>query len=449
MKTFKIFIVDDDKWYGEIIKYHLALNPEWEVHLFGSGNEVLEHLHEGPSVVTLDYSMPNMSGMQVLKKIKAINNSIPVVIISGQDDIETAVDLIQKGAYDYIVKNDGTKSRIWNVIKNIRENVEVRAELEILKEEITQKYNFSKSIIGNSPAITRTFGLIEKASKTNINVSISGETGTGKELVAKAIHYNSAQQKRPFVAINMSAIPKELIESELFGHEKGAFTGANTRRIGKFEEAKDGTLFLDEIGDLDINMQAKLLRALQEKEIVRVGGSAPIKTKARIIVATHKNLQDEVKQGNFREDLFFRLLGLPIHLAPLRERSEDIIILAKHFIKTFCKDNKMQKLTLGHTAQNKLMTYPYPGNIRELKSIIDLACVMANTGIIEAEDINFSSNASLQDFFVEEKSLKEYTQQIISNYLEKYNNDVLLVAKKLQIGKSTIYRMIKNNEISL
>lgn len=449
MKTFKIFIVDDDKWYGEIIKYHLALNPEWEVQLFGSGSEVLEHLHEEPSVVTLDYSMPNMSGMQVLKKIKAINNSIPVVIISGQDDIETAVDLIQKGAYDYIVKNDGTKSRIWNVIKNIRENVEVKAELEILKEEITQKYNFSKSIIGSSPAITRTFGLMEKASKTNINVSITGETGTGKELVAKAIHYNSAQQKRPFVAINMSAIPKELIESELFGHEKGAFTGASTRRIGKFEEAKDGTLFLDEIGDLDINMQAKLLRALQEKEIVRVGGNAPVKTKARIIVATHKNLQDEVKQGNFREDLYFRLLGLPILLAPLRERSEDIIILAKHFIKAFCKDNKMQKLTLGHTAQNKLMNYPYPGNIRELKSIMDLACVMANTESIEAEDINFSSNASLQDFFVEEKSLKEYNQQIISNYLEKYNNDVLLVASKLQIGKSTIYRMIKNKEISL
>ncbi len=447
MDTFKIFVIEDDSWYGEIIKYHLTLNPEWEVELFTNGKDALNNMHRNPSVITLDYSLPDMTGMEILKRIKEINNTIPVVIISGQENIETAVELLQKGAYDYIVKNDETKNRIWNTVKNIRENLEVRHELEQLKEEVSQKYTFSNTIIGKSALINKTFKLIEKATKTNINVSITGETGTGKELVAKAIHYSSPKSKKPFVAINMSAIPKELIESELFGHEKGAFTGANSRRIGKFEEAKDGTLFLDEIGDLDINMQAKLLRALQEKEIIRVGGSNSVAVKARIIVATHKNLAEEAKEGNFREDLYFRLLGLPIELAPLRDRSEDIILLAKHFVDAFCKENKMPKMTLSNEAKKKLLAYSFPGNIRELKAIIDLACVMADESTIEDSDITFSSATGGQNFLLKEKTLKEYNRQIIASYLKKYDNDVILVARKLDIGKSTIYRMIQNDEI--
>ncbi|MDA3854378.1 MAG: sigma-54 dependent transcriptional regulator [Bacteroidales bacterium] len=449
MEIFKIFVIEDDSWYGEIIKYHLTLNPEWEVELFQTGKEAIDNLHKKPSVVTLDYSLPDMSGMEVLKRIKDYDNSIPVIMISGQEDIETAVDLLQEGAYDYIVKNDGTKNRIWNAVKNIRESLEVRNELETLKQEVSQKYSFSSSIIGQSPAITRIFKLIEKATKTNINVSISGETGTGKELVAKAIHYSSAKKNKPFVPINMSAIPKELIESELFGHEKGAFTGANSRRIGKFEEAKDGTLFLDEIGDLDINMQTKLLRTLQEREIVRVGGSNTVNVKAKIIIATHKDLAEEVRNGNFREDLYFRLQGLPIHLAPLRERGEDTILLSKHFVKMFCNENNMKTLTLTNEAQKKLLAYPFPGNIRELKSVIDLSCVMANDGTIEDQDITFSSVSKTNDFLLKEMTLNEYNKQIISSYLNKYNSNVLLVAKKLGIGKSTIYRMIQSHDIEL
>ena len=448
MEAFKIFVIEDDNWYGEIIKYHLTLNPDWEVSLFTTGKEALEQLHLNPSFITLDYTLPDMNGLEILQRIREHNDTIPVVIISGQDEISTAVDLLKKGAYDYIEKNDKTKDRIWNSIKHIRENLEVCKELNELKEEVAQKYNFSKSIIGKSTAITQTFSLIEKATKTNINVSISGETGTGKELVAKAIHYNSDRSKKPFITINMSAIPNELIESELFGHEKGAYTGANSRRIGKFEEAQDGTLFLDEIGDLDLKVQAKLLRALQEREVVRIGGNTVIKIKARVIVATHRILAKEVEYGNFREDLYFRLLGLPIKLAPLHERSEDIIMLSKHFIKTFCEENRMNVYSLNNEAVKKLMQYHFPGNIRELKAIIEVACVMATSPEIESKDIIFNTIYPQTNLFQEEKTLKEYNNQIISTYLQKYNNDISFVAQKLKIGKSSIYRMIKENEIN-
>jgi transcriptional regulator with GAF, ATPase, and Fis domain len=233
----------------------------------------------------------------------------------------------------------------------------------------------------------------------------------------------------------------------MFGHEKGAFTGASHTRIGKFEEADKGTLFLDEIGEMSLSMQAKLLRAIQEKEFTRVGGNAVIKSDVRIIVATHRNLLEEVQKGNFREDLYYRLLGLPITLPPLRERGSDIILLAKHFIKEFCEENGMEQLSLSKPAQEKLLKYPYPGNVRELKAIIELAVVMANTNSIQADDINFQRSSSMNDLMMEELTLNEYNRRIIKSFLKKYDNNILLVAKKLDIGKSTIYRMKKNGEL--
>ena len=253
----------------------------------------------------------------------------------------------------------------------------------------------------------------------------------------------------PFITVNVAAIPRDLIESELFGHEKGAFTGAVTRRIGKFEEANKGTLFLDEIGELDINLQAKLLRVLQEKEITRVGGNEVTPTNVRIIVATHKNLLEEVKEKRFREDLYYRLIGLPIELPPLRDRGNDILILAKHFIDQFCKENKLEKKTLSSEAQQKVLQYAYPGNVRELKSVMELAVVMADEEVIEAHHITLSSPATMTNLLSQEFTLKQYTNQIIQYYLDKYDSDVLLVAKKLGIGKSTIYRMLQNSELVL
>lgn len=444
--SFRIFVVEDDPWYSELLTYHLNHNPDYEVSCYHTAKSCLAHLYLCPEVICLDYSLPDATGEEVLRKIKQLNPDIQVVIISGQEDIKTAVELLKLGAYDYIVKDDDTRERLWITINNIRQNIGLRAQINSLKEEIGRKYTFS-NIIGNSSAIQRIFAIMEKAVKSKITVSISGETGTGKEVVAKAIHYNSGRRSKPFVAVNITAIPKELMESELFGHEKGAFTGAQTRRIGLFEEADQGTIFLDEIGEMDINLQAKILRVLQEMEVKRVGGNKPIPLDVRIIVATHKNLAEEVRKGNFREDLYYRLLGLPIQLPPLRERGNDILLISKHFIETYCKENRLPRLSLCAKAQNKLLEYPFPGNIRELKAVIELACVMAEDGVIEEENILFSSSSNMADLLAQELTLEEYTHRIIQNYLEKYDRNVLLVAKKLNIGKSTIYRLLQTNKI--
>jgi len=446
-QPFKIFIVEDDVWYGSMLEHYLALNPEYEIKRFENPGDFFSQLHETPDVVTLDYSLPDADGTEVLKKIKEHNPDIRVIIISGQEDVATAINLLKNGAFDYIVKDDDTKDRLWNSILHLREIRNLKEEVESLKTQVGRKYDFSQMIIGKSEPIEKVFALIEKASRTNITVSITGETGSGKEMVAKAIHYNSDRHKQPFVTVNVAAIPRELIESELFGHEKGAFTGAVTRRIGKFEEANTGTLFLDEIGELDINLQAKLLRVLQEREITRVGSNTVTAINVRIIVATHKNLMEEVKNKNFREDLYYRLIGLPILLPPLRDRGNDIIVLAKNFIDAFTKENKMQRKTLAPETQQKLLSYPFPGNVRELKSIMELAVVMSDTENILPEHITLNATTSINDLLNKETTLQEFENQIIQHYLDKYNKDVLLVAKKLDIGKSTIYRMIQNGEL--
>jgi two-component system, NtrC family, response regulator AtoC len=443
----KVFILEDDVWYGSMLQHYLSLNPDYEVQRFHNCKDFFNQLHERPEVVTLDYSMPDMDGSEVLKKIKEADPNIQVIIISGQEDIKTAINLLKSGAFDYIVKDDDAKDRLWNTLLHLKQIEGLRKEVEELKEQVGKKYDYSKFLIGKSPSMEKVFSLIEKSSKTNITVSVAGETGTGKEMVAKAIHYNSEKSKKPFVAVNVAAIPRDLIESELFGHEKGAFTGAITRRIGKFEEAHNGTLFLDEIGELDINLQAKLLRVLQEREITRIGGNDIVPINVRIIVATHKNLLEEVQSKNFREDLYYRLIGLPIQLPPLRERGNDIIILAKHFMDLFCKENNTDKKMLSPEAQQKLMNYAFPGNVRELRSVMELAVVMADGETILPEHITVNVNATVNDLMSKERTLKEYELQIIQHYLDKYDKDVLLVAKKLDIGKSTIYRMIQAGEL--
>lgn len=449
MSLFKIFIIEDDPFYGELLKYHLSLNPDYDITLYNSAKQCLENLYKHPAVICIDFGLPDMIGDKLLESIKSVNNSIPVVVISGQDKISVAVDLLKAGASDYIIKDDNTKELLWNAIVKIKENAALRQEVEVLKDQLQQKYSFEKSIIGQSPTIKKTFALIEKATKTNINVSITGETGTGKEVVAKAIHFNSDRKKKAFVAVNMAAIPKELIESELFGHEKGAFTGAVGRKAGKFEEAHGGTIFLDEIAELDFNMQSKILRVLQEREVVRVGGNEKIKLDVRLLTATHKNLAEEVKKGNFREDLYYRIIGLPIDLPPLRARGNDILILAKHFVDGFVKENGMSALGFTAMAKEKLMKYNFPGNVRELKAIVELACVMCNGIEINAEDITYAAIKGDEEFTAVEKTLREYECDIIKYFLKKYDDNVVLVANKLDIGKSTIYKMIQQKEINL
>lgn len=446
-ETLKIFVVEDDEWYNRLLVYNLSLNPDYEIQSFTDGKSCLDNLDLQPDVITLDYRLPDMKGLDILKKVKAINEDIQVILISEQDDIEVVVELLKQGAYDYIVKSKDIRERLLNTVNNIRKEFSLKKEIKTLRNEVRKKYSYKNTIIGNSPAIQKIFDLIEKATRTNVTVSITGETGTGKEVVAKAIHYNSDRAKHPFIAVNMAAIPKDLIESELFGHEKGSFTGANARRIGKFEEAHSGTLFLDEIAEMDISLQAKLLRAIQEKEIIRVGSNQPVKFDCRIIIATNKNLLEEVKKGAFRKDLYYRLYGLPIDLPPLRDRGNDIILLAKSFISNFCTENKMGVKTLAPSAIKKLMSYPFPGNIRELKSVVELAVTMADGNEIEEHHLIVVDSDSFEDFFQEELSLREYNLRIVQKLLAKYDNKPKIVADKLQVGVATIYRMMKDLEI--
>lgn len=442
-RPFIVFVVEDNEWYNKLLVHNLSLDPDFSVQSFFSGKEVLKALHQKPDAITIDYRLPDMQGDELFRKIKEELPDTEIIVISEQEDVETAINMLKAGAFDYLVKSNDIRDRVLNSIRNICKNSGLKKRIVQLEKEVRNKYDFEKSILGNSPAITQVFKLIGKAITSNINVSITGETGTGKELVAKAIHYSSTFKDKPFVSVNVAAIPRELFESELFGHEKGAFTGAHTQRVGKFELANGGTLFLDEIGEMDLYFQAKLLRVLQEREVIRVGSNTPIKFSCRIIVATHKNLLDEVKTGNFREDLYYRLFGLPIHLPPLRERDKDILILVKSFIEKFCEENNMTIKTLSEDAQLKMLSYHWPGNIRELKSVAELSVIMSSTNEIKAADILLSTSDELSSLMVEEMTLKEYDQRILQIYLNKYQNNIKLVAEKLDIGQTTIYRMLK------
>ncbi len=445
----KIFVVEDNEWYNKLLVYTLSLNPDYEVRSFFNARDFLNCLNESPDIVTLDYRLPDLSGLDVLKKIRQENDDVQVILISEQEDTDLVVTLLKMGAYDYITKSNDIKERLLNTIQNLTKDLSLKKEISTLRREVQKKYSFRHTILGDSPAIKNVYELVEKALDTNITVIISGETGTGKELVAKAIHYNSKRKEKPFVAVNVPAIPSELIESELFGHEKGSFTGASFRRIGRFEEADGGTLFLDEIGEMEQNLQTKLLRVLQEKEIVRIGSNKPVKTDCRIIAATNKILKEEVKKGKFREDLYYRLLGLPIELPPLRERANDILILARHFMESFCMENNIPLKHLTAAAQKRLMNYSFPGNVRELKSLVELAVTLSVKEDIEASDFALDSGEPFSAVSGDDLTLREYEMKIIKATLRKCNNDINLAARKLDIGVSTIYRLLKENKESV
>lgn len=455
MKPCHILIAEDDQWYSEFLEYHLKLlDQDSIITKVYSGKELIQSLHTKPDIITLDYSLPDFTGEVLLKRIQRESPSSQVIVVSGQNDVTVAVNLLKEGAYDYIVKNVDTKERIWKTIANLRERSQLTEEVELLREAVQEKYDFSKSIIGNSSAIQSIFGLLEKAAKSSINVSITGETGTGKELIAKTIHYNSGQKKAPFVAVNLGAVPHELAESELFGHEKGSFTGAMQLRIGKFEEAGNGTLFLDEIGEMDLSTQVKLLRVLQEREVTRVGGNKVIKVNCRIICATHKDLEKEVEKGNFRQDLYYRLIGLPIELPPLRKRGNDVALLCHYFLAQLAKEAKAPVKKMSNEAMEKLLGYQFPGNIRELRSILELATVLCENDTITAADLKFQTIGSMDQLLTSSMTLDEMTMYVIKGKLQKYDNDIGRVATELNIGKSTIYRLLKEekenaNKVSL
>lgn len=445
---FSIYIIEDDLWFQKLLKHYLSLNQDHEVRVFNSPSELLLSMHSKPDLLCIDFLLPEMDGATLINKILIQNPHQDIIVISGQENINIAVELIKKGVRDYIIKDDHVKENLWKAIESIKEKKVLKEEITKLRNEINHKHLLLPEIIGKSDLILHLHTLINKAAKSNISVYITGETGTGKELVAKAIHQISKHSNGQFVAVNMSAIPSNLLESELFGHEKGAFTGADYQKIGLVEQAHNGTLFLDEISDLDVNLQAKLLRVLQEREVRRVGGSKTIPIKTKIICATHKDLPQEIVKGKFREDLYYRLYGFPIQLPPLRERGTDLLLLSKHFAVTFSKENNQSTPKFSKQAITKLTNYSFPGNIRELKSVVELACVLCENLVIEPEDIKFPELTN--SLIVQEgKTLKEYTNSIIQLYLDKYNYDVKKVAEFLDVGISTIYYLAKNKKVHL
>ncbi|MEO0896136.1 MAG: sigma-54 dependent transcriptional regulator [Bacteroidota bacterium] len=386
----RIFIIEDDLVFGKVVQRKLEqTDSTLDVKVFPSGSDFFQSIHLNPDIVSIDYNLPDMTGLEILKKVREYNEEIATVILSGQEKVEVVVEAYSNGANQYIIKNENALVELSNVVKNLSSNVSLRKEVEQLRQKVQDRAKYS-SVVGESGGIMKVLRMIQKVEKNKILVLITGESGTGKEVIANTIHYNSNRRKKPFVAVNVAAIPADLIESELFGHEKGAFTGATGRRIGKFEEANGGTIFLDEIGEMDINLQTKLLRVLQESAITRLGSNKEIKLDVRVLAATNKNLNERVKAGLFREDLYYRLQGFLIKLPPLRERGNDVVILAKHFLNKFCKDNSMPTKVFTKDALKTMVDHNWPGNVRELKALVERAVLIAETDEITEDDLIFS-----------------------------------------------------------
>lgn len=440
---FKIYIIEKDKWFRRLLKYHLNLNPDFDIVVYNSFRDLSKTSTIKLDLLVLGLTEFNSRNTETLKKINKEYPKTPIIAIGNKSNLEARNELIELGVVELLLKGETTKEQLWESVLNIKQKSNT-------KEVETVSFNSKKNlIIGKSKAIKDTFNLIDKAATSLINVSISGETGTGKELVARNIHDKSSRCSSNFVAINLSSLPKDLTESELFGHEKGAFTGAASKKVGKFELANGGTLFLDEIAEVPMSTQSKLLRALEEREISRIGSNSIIELDIRVITATHKNLYEEVEKGNFREDLYYRLIGLNIELPPLQNRIEDILLLSNFFIEKYCLKNRTDHITLSNEALKKLKSHNYPGNIRELKSIIELACVICEDNTICTRHVSFIKKNNVNRKFEINKTLKEHTLDIIKQYLVQYRNNVVETSKALGIGKSTIYKMIKAGELDI
>ena len=387
-RSIRIFVVEDEPIFGITLQKSLEeANEHYDVTSFSSGKELLDNLHLNPDIVTLDYHLPDFTGLELLEKVKQYNPEIITIMLSGQEKADVVVEAYNQGADHYILKNEKAIVEVLKSVKNFSEKVNLRQEVENLREQIIDRSKYHNHHWWRANPYYRYLKLIQKVENSNILVLITGESGTGKDVVAQTIHYNSPRKRKPFVAVNVAAIPEDLIESELFGHEKGAFTGAVSKRIGKFEEANGGTIFLDEIGEMDLGLQSKLLRILQDSKVSRLGSNKEIQLDIRVIAATNKNLMELVRDKRFREDLYYRLQGFLIHLPPLRDRDNDTILLANHFLAAFCKSNKLGEKHLSKPCIQKIVAHDWPGNVRELKSVVERAALISDSDTITEDDI--------------------------------------------------------------
>ncbi len=444
----KVLVVDDEPNIVRSLKGVLE-DEGYEVVSAASGESALEELRkEIPDVVLLDIWLPGMDGLEVLQRIKETSPALPVIIISGHGTIETAVRATRMGAFDFVEKPLSLE-RVLVSLQNALQVSRLESENLLWRQRAEKRYR----ITGQSPAIVRLREFIERAAPSNATVLITGENGTGKELAARSIHYLSPRRQKPLIEVNCAAIPEELIESELFGHEKGAFTGAQERRRGKFDLADGGTLFLDEIGDMSLKTQAKILRILQEQSFERVGGSRTIRVDVRIVAATNKDLTEEIKAGRFRQDLYFRLNVIPIHVPPLRERLEDIPLLVEDFLEQFSRESSMGRKVLAPEVYPVLSRYGWPGNVRELKNFVERLVIMTPSRTITLRDLPEDFLRQLghdvpnsSDPF-QHATLKEarfyFEREYLWRKLKEFDWNVSLTAQNIGLERTHLHRKMK------
>ncbi len=452
MEKHSVLIVDDEQEMRNVLQNLLSLEG-YGVETASDGREALRKMEKNVfDFILCDVRMPDMDGMEFLKQCKSSGVKSPIIMMSAFGTVDTAIDAMKRGAYDYVSK-PFKEDEVLLTLKKVEERQRLLKENENLRQEVRHDYGF-ENMVGKSAAMIQIFQTIQKIADYKTTVLILGESGTGKELVAKALHYNSQRCNNPFVTVNCGAIPENLLESELFGHVKGAFTGATQTKKGLFEEAHGGTLFLDEIGELPLVLQVKLLRVLQEEEIRRVGDTRPIKVDVRIVAATIRNLEHEMKEGRFREDLYYRLNVMPVHISPLREKREDIPLLVEHFIVKY--NERMEKTIQGldPQAMKMFIEYDWKGNVRELENAIERAMVLTQTDKIKLEDLptpvqlGYSMRGPLLDTDLSiKKATREVEVDLIRRALQKTRGNRTHAAKLLEISHRALLYKIKEYEL--
>jgi two-component system response regulator HydG len=442
-----IMVVDDDPAHRTMLRTLLA---QWGYQIFEAddGSTAIEKVQQRAyDLILMDVRMLRVSGLEALDKIKSYNPAIPVIIMTAYSSVETAVEALKKGAYDYLTKPlDFDKLKL--SLQRAMEHTQLKEENRILKESLGQHFD-QRNIIGRSPAMVRLLETVAQVAPSEATVLITGDSGTGKELIAGALHFNSHRKNGPFIKINCAALTETLLESELFGHEKGAFTGADRRKEGCFYQAHRGSIFLDEVSEMTLTMQAKLLRVLQEREVIRVGGETPISVDVRVLCATNKNLQDLTGQGLFREDLYYRLNVVELHIPALKDRKEDIPLLAQHFLEIFSARNKKQIKGLTPRAMDALVKYDWPGNVRELMNAVERGVVLTRFEYLDLPDlrINGESTEAAEEPMVDTDAqlgpLEQVEMATILRTLHASEGNKSEAARRLGITRKTLHKKLK------
>jgi two-component system NtrC family response regulator len=451
-----ILVVDDEKNYLLVMEALLA-GAGYEVLTVDSGEEALEQIRRNDlDLIITDMKMPRMSGIELMEQLKQVYPDLPVVMMTAYGTVEKAVEAMKKGAFDYILKPFKNEELLLTIGKAL-DLRHLLTENRRLKQDLEQRYRF-ENIVGNSKAIQSIFAMVEKVAQTRATVLISGESGTGKELIARAIHHRSPRNAGPFISVNCGALTETLLESELFGHEKGAFTHAMAMRKGRFELAEGGTLFLDEVAEMSPGLQVKLLRVLQEMEFERVGGTKTIQVDVRVVAASNRELKTEVEAGNFREDLFYRLNVVHMHMPPLRQRSEDIPLLVTHFMQKYAQANLKEGIRLEPEVMKILLRYPWPGNVRELENVIERAVILCShntitpadlpANVAEAPETEFNIDLLVPSHIPLPEALEKIEEMMIRRALNQSGYVQVRAAELLGITKSLLQYKLKKYQIT-